>query len=221
MDDPAAIRQAIIVGGRKLLARGLAWGCSGNISLRTDEDAFIISASGASLGALTANDLTECRVSSSACLGPTPSRETDLHRAIYRSRSDVGAVVHASPFYTTLIACCHVALRTDLFPEAMVYLGKLGWVPYHHPGSRELAEAVANQAEQRMVLILENHGVVALGHDLDQVVLRLETLEFLCRLEVTARAGGLPVRYLGDEVARAFVAQYQAPHSNTPEGKSC
>ena len=221
MNDQDTIRQDIIASGRRLLARGLVWGCSGNISQRTGDDAFLVAASGTELGALRAGDLTTCRVSSAQHQGPTPSRETGLHRAIYRSLPMVQAVVHTSPFYATLVACCHIPLRTDLFPEAMAYLGQVGWVAYHHPGSQTLAKAVAAQARESLSVMLENHGVVAVGQSLDEVVLRLETLEFLCRMEVAARGSGLALQYLGAEAARAFGSQYQPQQSREQEIAPC
>lgn len=221
MSSPEIIHQEVIACGRLLLARGLLWGRSGNISHRTGRDTFLISASGTDLGALTAADLVACRVSSAAYEGSIPSRETGLHRAIYRSQPGVQAVVHASPFYSSLVACCHVPLRTDLFPEAMAYLQHVAWVPYCHPGSQALAEAVAAQARESDVLILENHGAVALGQSLEEVVLRLETLEFLSRMEVTARASGLTLRYLGEKVALAFAARYQAHQAPEQEVSRC
>jgi ribulose-5-phosphate 4-epimerase/fuculose-1-phosphate aldolase len=215
------IHQEIIASGRQMWVRGLVWGCSGNISRRTGDDSFLISASGANLGALSTADLAECSVSSTAHRGPNPSRETALHRAVYRLRSRVQAVVHSSPFYTTLVACGEMPLRTDLFPEAMAYLEPVAWVPYHHPASQILADAVVAQATQSDVLILQNHGAVILGRNLEEVLLRLETLEFLCRLETTARASGVALRYLGDKAAQAFHARYQAQSTQAEESGSC
>jgi ribulose-5-phosphate 4-epimerase/fuculose-1-phosphate aldolase len=221
MHSSTAIHQEIIASGRQMWRRGLVWGCSGNISRRTGNDSFLISASGANLGALTADDLAECSVSTTAHRGPSPSRETPLHRAAYQLRSQVQAVVHSSPFYTTLVACGEIPLRTDLFPEAMAYLGHVAWVPYHHPGSQMLADAVAAQGTQSNVLILLNHGAVILGRNLEEALLRLETLEFLCRLETTARAGGIALRYLGKEATQAFRDRYQAQSTQSEESGSC
>lgn len=222
MKSTPAIHQEIIAAGHQMWVRGLVWGCSGNISRRTGDDSFLISASGANLAALTAKDLAECSVTSTAHRGPNPSREVALHRAVYQLRSQVQAVLHSSPFYTTLVACGgETPLRTDLFPEAMAYLRPIALVPYHHPGSQMLADAVAAQATQSDVLILLNHGAVILARDLEEAVLRLETLEFLCRLETTARASGATLRYLGANAAQAFRARYQLRSAQAEESGSC
>lgn len=190
--------------------RGLVWGRSGNVSARVGEDAFLISASGSELGALNDDDLVLCRLDSEAWEGSKrPSIETGLHRGIYRAREEAMAVLHSQPLYSTLIACSDIALRADLFPEAMAYLGKVERAPYYHAGSRELAEAAATKARDSQALLLENHGVVCWGSSLDEVLLKTETLELLCRLVIVARTSGINLRYLGEKAMEDFIRHLQ------------
>jgi L-fuculose-phosphate aldolase len=223
MISPETAAHRVISVGRSLHAAGLVWGRSGNISRRLGVNSFLITASGADLGALAMDDLARCSITAEAHDGPPPSSETSLHRAIYQSRMDVQAIIHSSPFFTTLAACSKgpLPLRTDLFPEAMVYLGLIAWVPYHRPGSEALAGAVAAQAATSESLILANHGAVILGRNLDEALLRLEALEYLCRLEITARASGLALRYLGEKAAQDIAAAYGSQPSPGPEVASC
>jgi ribulose-5-phosphate 4-epimerase/fuculose-1-phosphate aldolase len=203
---PLVIRKEMRRCGQLLVERGLVWGRSGNISARADSDAFLISAGGSELGSLQDDDLILCRVDKDTCEGVKhPSMESQLHREIYRSCSDAVAIIHSQPFYSTLVSCSDIAVRTDFLPEAMTYLGDVARVSYHHAGSRELAQATAAKTRESQVLLLENHGVVCWGSSLDEALLRTEALDFVCRLLVLSRASGLALNFLGEDVAADFL----------------
>ena len=200
------IREDLRRCGRLLVERGLVWRRSGNISARVEPNTCLISAGGSELGSLQDDDLVLCRVDKDSCEGAKkPSMELWLHRGVYRSCSDAMAIIHSQPLYSTLVSCSDIAVRTDFLPEAMAYLGDVARVPYHHAGSRELAEATAAKAKKSQVLLLENHGVVCWGSSLDEALLKTETLEFVCRLLVLSRASGLALNLLGEDVAADFL----------------
>ncbi|MFH0847273.1 MAG: class II aldolase/adducin family protein [Chloroflexota bacterium] len=191
--------------GRLLAEKGLTWGRSGNLSLRLGESSFLINARGSDLGTLGGDELTVCRIGNDRWEGTKPpSIEKELHRLIYQRQEGAKAIVHAHPFYATLISCTQTPLNTDLFPEAMAYLGDVVRVTYAHPGSRELAQAVAEKAASSEVLLLENHGTLVWGSSLDEAMLKTETLELLSRLVITARGAGIELNYLGEAVQEDF-----------------
>ena len=212
-DRMAQLQEHLRRCGQALLGKGLVWGRSGNISARLEPNSFLISAAGSNLGFLCDEDLILCRVDKDEWEGPvSPSIETGLHRRIYQACGDgATAVVHTQPFYATLMACSGVAVGTDLLPETMAYLGRVARVPYHHAGSRDLAEAVAATAPTSQVLLLENHGVVCWGTSLEDALLKTETLELLCRLLVISRASNVRLNYLGESVMHSFRQHLQRP----------
>jgi L-fuculose-phosphate aldolase len=193
--------------GATLLQRHLVWGKSGNISLKIEPDAFFISATGSNLGLLSDRDIVLCRISQDTWQGMRhPSMEREMHRSIYQVNELAAAIIHSQPFYATLMACSDTEIETDLIPEAMAYLGKVSRVPYHHAGSKELARSVAERSRFSQVLLLENHGVVSWGASLDEALMNTETLEFLCRLLVTAGVSGWKLKHLGEAVLGEFRA---------------
>lgn len=196
----------VIDCGRRLVERHLVWGRSGNISLRLEPDTFLITGSGASLGSLTEADLVVCRLDGESCSGVLrPSMETRMHRQVYRCAPDAGAVIHSQAFFTTLVACSSIPLRTDCLPEAMAYLGRVERVRYAHAGSKELADAVAEKAAAAPVLVMDNHGAVCWAASLEECLLKTETLEFLCRLLVGGVRGGAELNFLGADVMEDFL----------------
>ncbi|MDD5093035.1 MAG: class II aldolase/adducin family protein [Dehalococcoidia bacterium] len=199
-------REDLIACGRNLADRKLIWGHSGNISMRTQSDSFLISAGGSDLNCLRQEDLVLCRIKSDSWEGTRrPSMETGMHRGIYHNCEDAKAVIHSQPFYSTLIACSDVDIRPDCLPEAMAYLGQVVRVPYYHAGSQALAEAVAVAAQSGRVLLLNNHGVVCFGSSLDECLLATETLEFVSRLLVISHSAGAGLNYLGKDVMEGFL----------------
>ena len=196
--------------GEYLLARGLTWGTSGNASVRLDDKAFLVTASGTDLGDLGPDNFVTCSLAGDGAAGTSsgspgqarrPSKEAPMHRAIYALRPEAGAVLHASPFYSTLVACSDVEVPQDWFVEAFYYLEQVARVPYHHPGSQALAGAVAAAAAGANVLLLENHGVLVHDTTLREALAGLETLEVACRMALAALAAGPGLRPAGPGAA--------------------
>lgn len=202
------LKNQLIAAGKYMMTYGLAWGNAGNISARIGEDRCLISGSGTFLGELEASELVECSFKEGAVDSAAkirPSKELPMHRAVYESRPDVGAVLHASPFYSTLLACTDVQLDSRMFVETMYYLERIERVPYHHPGSEALGEAVRSKAISANVLILENHGVLVYDTSVKEARMALQTLEMAVRMDVEARKADLRLRALPDETARHFL----------------
>lgn len=198
--------QELIRVGREMVARDLTWGDAGNLSYRVGDD-LLVTASGARLGDLTPDDIVEVPVRAAADepgSGRRPSKELPLHRAVYAARPDAAAVLHGAPFHATLVACSDLRVPDDLFVETMHYLEQVARVPYHHPGSQDLAEAVGHAARSAEVLILENHGVVVLGETLSEALQGLQVLELACRMVVTARSAEVALRRLPPETVSDF-----------------
>ena len=202
--------QQIIHWGRYAFERGLITACSGNMSIRLDGDAFAITATGASLGTLTAHDVVECSIDP-ACPtkgeanGKRPSMETDMHRRLMRKLPEATAVFHASPLYTTLVACTSLEIPLNVIPEEMAYISRVVRVPYRHAGSRELAELVESSLEINELGLLENHGMIAAARTMAEAVRIAETFEFLAQLVCQARAASLELKVLPDEVRTDFL----------------
>jgi L-fuculose-phosphate aldolase len=156
------IRADLQTAGRLMIERGLTWGNAGNISARSGPDTFLITASGARLGELSPNDFVDCPVASDSSIRTErkPSKELPMHRAIYEQRPEINIVLHAEPLHSTLVACTDLEIPANWFISAMYYLERVARVPYSHPGSAALGEAVREKARDANVLLLENHGVL-------------------------------------------------------------
>jgi 3-dehydro-4-phosphotetronate decarboxylase len=216
MTSAEMIRQELQAAGRYLLANELAWGNAGNLSARISPDSLLVTASGTRLGELADDDFVECPVD--AASEPTytrkPSKEMPMHRAIYHARPEVNAILHAAPFYSTLIACAHdIDIPNDWYVENMYYQERIAHVPYRHPGSMALGEVVAAQAANANVLLLENHGVLVYDTSVSEALMGLHTLELTCRMLITAKSAGIPMKSLDRDTVSDFLQKsgYRAP----------
>jgi L-fuculose-phosphate aldolase len=195
--------------GRYLLDHDLTWGNSGNLSARTvkNPNHYLITASGTQLGNLGEDDFVECPITFTEppFYPRKPSKEMPMHAAVYESRPEINAVLHASPFYSTLIACSDIDVPGDLFVENMYYLERVGRVRYCHPGSAALGEAVREQAAAANVLLLENHGVLVYDTSVAEALMALHTLELVCQMVITARSAGFSFHHLPADTVTDFL----------------
>lgn len=199
--------------GRELIAQKLTWGNAGNLSMCVDEEQCLITASGTRLGELATDDFVMCPIKPVEIqYSRKPSKELPMHRAIYQARPDCHAVIHAAPLYSTLVACSNLDIPSGLFVETMYYLERVGRVPYHHPGSQALGDAVQAQAKQANVLLLENHGVLVFDNSLAEAMMALQTLEAACQTIITAMSAGINLNYIPSETVQDFLenANYKA-----------
>ncbi|WP_422124346.1 class II aldolase/adducin family protein [Planococcus sp. X10-3] len=195
--------------GKYMMNYNLAWGNAGNISARTSKDQYIITASGTFLGELELEDLVECDISAKRKDEglKKPSKETPMHRAIYETRPEIGAVLHSSPFYSTLVACSEIEIPSNIFVETMYYLEKTARVPYFHPGSNELGLAVREKAKDANILFLENHGVLVYDINIKEARMALQTLEMACKMLVLSKSSGIEIKSLSHEAEKSFIEE--------------
>ncbi|HET7658394.1 MAG TPA: class II aldolase/adducin family protein [Bacillales bacterium] len=206
METTIEVRRELAKTGGYLTDKGLAWGSAGNLSAKTDDGQFLITASGTYLGELSDRDFVECPIHGDGANGSgKPSKEWPMHQAIYQERPEISAVLHASPFYGTLAACSDLEVPSDLFVETMYELERVERVPYAHPGSMNLAEEVRKRAGKANVLLLENHGVLVYDKSIKEARTAIEVLEMACRMIVTASQSGVTLKRLSSEVVRSFL----------------
>lgn len=205
--DSITALQGLQAAGKYLLANALTWGNSGNLSARTGPEHFLITATGAFLGNLDDTDFVECALDGSS-IHPQerrPSKEAPMHRAIYALRPEINTVIHASPLHSTLVAAAKLAVPSNWFVEGMYYLERVGRVPYCHPGSAALAEAVGTHALTANVLLLENHGVLVYDTNIQEALVGLHTLELACGMALLAHSAALPMHPIAPEQVTDFL----------------
>ena len=178
--------QEICDVGTKVYQQGFVAANDGNISTRIDKTSIVITPTGVSKGDLKPEKLVVVREGRFEGY-MKPSSEYKMHQAIYKVRDDVRAIVHVHSPYATAFAMLGMGMEEMLFPEVIVTLGKIPLVPYKTPSTQAFADIVAKYAQDADALLLEKHGVVALGSDLWDAYYKLERVEHVFKIITITR----------------------------------
>jgi L-fuculose-phosphate aldolase len=175
--------------GARLGSLGLNAGTTGNLSvLLRDRVSIYITPRGVDKAGLQPRQIRRLPLEHSDVNSMEASSELPLHRASYLARSDVGAVIHAHPPALTALPLRGLDLTATL-PECGTALGGVARVPYAPAGSPELARRVGGAiAGGVSLLLLERHGIVAVGRTLGEACGRIEQGE-LAALTTLMAAG--------------------------------
>lgn len=176
-----------------LYRRGLISATGGNVSARIPgASEFWITPSGIFKGELSTDDLVKVDMEGNVIEGfEKPSVETPVHRAIFKKRLDVNAIVHAHNPVATGLALAGIPIQ-PITIEAALTLRKVPVVPFVFPGTENLAKAVTEHIVDARALILQNHGVIGVGFNLVEAETVVETLEEVAITEWVAYHFGKP-----------------------------
>jgi L-fuculose-phosphate aldolase len=174
--DEARLRESIVAAGRRLGARGLISASEGNLSVRLDAASLLITPAGLRKDELRVDELLVVPIAAGgpvtdpagAARGLRASSDIAIHRAVYRARSEVLAVVHAHLPASLALTVAGSEPDPAVLPETAHFIPRLPFVPFGEMGSDELAGRIATAlAELPMPLpgavLLERHGAVAVG----------------------------------------------------------
>ena len=179
----------------RIVRRGLVVGPGGNTSAR-DGELMWISPSGYALDEIGADDWVAIDIGSGQVRRPEPrpSSESAMHLAIYRARPDVSAIVHTHPPTTIGVISAGLDEIPFMFPDQVALVGTVPCIDYVVPCSQELADAVVETMRDREVnaLLMQNHGLITIGHNLKEAYYRTEVIEDAARVYWIAASVGTP-----------------------------
>ena len=202
------VEQINVIIGR-IYKSGMTTTSGGNISIRDTNGDIWITPSGVDKGNLTTKDIM-CVKNDGTVVGlHKPSSEFPFHKAIFESRPDISAIIHAHPPALVAFSIARVVPDTKVVPQAHNICGDIGLAPYGTPGSEDLGKKIANEFIKNpyKAVIMENHGVVLGGSDMMDAYQRFETLEFCCRTIVNGGKLG-KVNYLTDNQVASYVNHF-------------
>lgn len=203
--DPRAM---VIAACRELTRRGLTHGASGNVSVREDARRFFVSPSGMDYELLQADDVPLIDLDGRWFGRRLPSSEWRFHRDIYRSRPDVGAIVHTHSPHATALACTGRGIPAFHYMVAVAGGHDIRCAPYTTFGTQELSDVALGALRERQACLLANHGVIATGADLPSAILLAGEVENLARQYGAALSLG-EVRILDDAEMRRVVEKFR------------
>jgi L-fuculose-phosphate aldolase len=181
------IREDLVRCMKTLLDRGLITGIGGNASVRLEGDGdVLITPSALYKGELRPEDIVKIDLEGNVKEGLyKPSIEWHFHTAIYKKRLDINAVVHTHSPMTTGLALAGKKIEPVTL-ESAVMLSDVPILEFRYPGTKELGDQVAESIMGHRAMILQNHGVIAVGFDLIEALTTIEVLEEISTMTFVA-----------------------------------
>jgi L-fuculose-phosphate aldolase len=203
--EERALREAIVAKARWMNAIGLNQGTSGNISARY-KDVMLITPSATAYDAMTPQMIAAMPLEGEygSWTGPLrPSTEWRFHLDITRTRPDVGAVVHAHSTYATVLSIARREIPACHYMIAAFGGPTIRCAPYARYGAKELSDFALEALEGRKGCLLANHGMIALGPNLDKAMWLAVELETIARQYYLSLALGDPFILTDEQIAEA------------------
>jgi ribulose-5-phosphate 4-epimerase/fuculose-1-phosphate aldolase len=173
-------REQVLAACRTLLERGYLKATEGNISSRVDgENAFALTPSSYDYAKMQVDDICVLDFEQKAHFGlMKPSIESGMHLAVYRTRPDVHAIIHTHQPYASALALIKMPIPA-LFDEQVRFLGRsVDIIPYAPSGTGFLKSHVQKKVRNGTnAFILQNHGVLVLGVDVERAIHNMALLE--------------------------------------------
>jgi len=197
------LREQVVAALRRLDARGLNRGSTGNVSHRLGAG-ILITPTGMGADELRAQDLVWLGDDGTLRGDWQPSTEWHFHRAIYAARPDLNAVVHTHSVNATALACLERGLPAFHYMVATAGGDDIPCTAYHTFGSEALSTAVADAMRDRQACLLAHHGLVAAGNSLTQAMKLAIEIEALCEIYLKALAVAAPTVLDGAQMAEVI-----------------
>jgi L-fuculose-phosphate aldolase len=160
----------VVAAARSLPAAGLVIGSTGNVSVRTG-NGFLITPTRRRHDELRPWQIVDFhRGCDLLRRRAEPSRESLLHRLIYETRPDVGAVVHHHGPFSTAASLADEGLLLGLEEREYFEIGSVRVAAPAPAGSRALAESCIAALGAGRAVLLAGHGLVAVGSSLTQAL---------------------------------------------------
>lgn len=188
---------------RRLVVDRLVTGTSGNVSTRDVRTGRVaITPSGLSYASMSPDDVVMVDLDGSVVDGPwLPSSELPMHLHIYRHRPRYLAIVHTHSMFATTLAATGREIPAIHYEIAPIG-NPIHVARYATYGTLELADNALRALGDDDAVLLQNHGVLAVGTSLDQAYATALKVEYLAELYYRSLQLGSPIILPADEIRR-------------------
>ncbi len=186
-----SLKRKLVEICHKIYEKGFVAAYDGNISAVTPQNTFLFTRSGICKGDVTEKDIIEIDAAGNKLSGEGKvSTEYKIHLFAYSRRPEVNAVVHCHPVFATAFASSGEGLVKNIFPEVILTLGKVPLCKFATPSTDALPLSMEPFIDYAWALLLQNHGAVTLGKNLDDAYFKMEKLEHAAKTICMSRILG-------------------------------
>ena len=178
---------------QRIYDKGMTTTSGGNLSIMDEDGNMWITPAGVDKGTLNRNDIVCVKADGTIEGMHRPSSEFPFHKAVYKMRPDLKAVLHAHPPALVSFSIVRKLPTLDLMPAVRKVCPEVKIAEYALPGSEMLGNNIGKCfMEGCDIVMLENHGVCIGAADMFTAFKRFETLDYVANLEILARRIGTP-----------------------------
>jgi L-fuculose-phosphate aldolase len=176
------LRERMADIGERIWNKDYVDGNGGNLTIRVGDNLVLCTPTLISKGFMTADDMCLVDLNGTQLAG-TRKRTSEVmtHIGIMKRQPKAKACCHAHPPHATAFAVASVIPPTCMIPEAEVFLGQIGLAPYQTPGSPENADTVGEIGVTHQSVLMENHGVITWGKDIEDAYWKMENTDAYCK----------------------------------------
>jgi L-fuculose-phosphate aldolase len=183
-DSPriVAIKRHMVDIGRRIWEKDYVDGNGGNITVRVGDNLVLCTPTLISKGFMKTEDICLVDMDGNQLAG-TLKRTSEVltHIGIMKRQPKAKSCVHAHPPHATAFAVASVTPPTCMIPEAEVFLGQIGFAPYQTPGTPENSDTVGEIGVDHQSIIMQNHGVICWGKDVEDAYWKMENTDAYCK----------------------------------------
>ena len=191
--DINTVKEQICDVCHKMWQLGWVAANDGNVSAKLEDETILATPTGISKSFITPEKLILLNGKGEvleAAEGYRPSSELKMHLRCYDRRDDVFSVVHAHPPGATGFAVAHRPMDMYNMIEDVAVIGSVPLTPYGTPSTSEVPDAIEPYLEEHDVMLLTNHGALAVGADVYTAFYRMESLELWAKITINAEILG-------------------------------
>lgn len=211
MPDHEELSEEIALGCNILQLEGHEHFFLGHVSSRLTQGGYLIKANGLGLGETSAGDTV--RVDNEGKTDETQRlhSEAPIHTEIYRSRPDVGSVVHTH--HPSIAALTATDVGLEMVSQDSVYF----WQKHSTFNSAAMITDAAAGADlatalgPRRAVLLRNHGLVTVGSNIQEAVILAVALGRSATTQIRASSVGA-IQPIPDEDLKALSASFEASY---------
>jgi len=192
--DERAIRTDMVNIIRRACNQGLMISTYGTVSVRWNENDFLITPRDVARWDILPEDIVQIR-NGMAEAGKTPSRSVALHHRIYQLNPHINSIIVTQPTNLMAHAVSHSKFDVRTIPESWIFLQDVPSIPFEmlHNNTEEIAQMFSSNR----VVIVENDSVIVTGNKLINTFDYLEVAEFSANSLVMASSIG-PLQPMGE-----------------------
>jgi len=192
-------RKQRLAGAIRLFGRyGFGEGVAGHLTVRDPEhpDHFWVNPFGMSFRQVKVSDLICVNHDGDVVIGrrPVNAAAFAIHSQIHAGRPDVIAACHSHSIHGRALSSLHQLVQpytqdSCAFYEDHALLPDFGGVVLDTAYGRKISETLGD----RKALIHANHGLITVGHSIEEAAWWFITMERTCQVQLMAQAAGTPI----------------------------